>query len=155
MTQAETLSFATETRQLLKLMIHSLYSNREIFLRELISNASDALDKLRFEGYREPALLDGGGELHIEVECDPQAHTVTVRDNGIGMSREEVITNIGTIARSGTAEFLQSLQGDQTQDARLIGQFGVGFYSAFIVADHPPRRLSGWRRRALAVGRRG
>jgi molecular chaperone HtpG len=135
MTQAETLSFATETRQLLKLMIHSLYSNREIFLRELISNASDALDKLRFEGYREPALLDGGGELHIEVECDPQAHTVTVRDNGIGMSREEVITNIGTIARSGTAEFLQSLQGDQTQDARLIGQFGVGFYSAFIVAD--------------------
>lgn len=135
MTQAETLSFATETRQLLKLMIHSLYSNREIFLRELISNASDALDKLRFEGYREPALLDGGGELHIEVECDPQAHTVTVRDNGIGMSREEVIANIGTIARSGTAEFLQSLQAEQTQDARLIGQFGVGFYSAFIVAD--------------------
>ena len=135
MSQAETLSFATETRQLLKLMIHSLYSNREIFLRELVSNASDALDKLRFEGYREPALLEGGGELHIEVECDPQAHTVTVRDNGIGMSREEVIANIGTIARSGTAEFLQSLQGDQTQDARLIGQFGVGFYSAFIVAD--------------------
>ncbi|HCO43165.1 MAG TPA: molecular chaperone HtpG [Gammaproteobacteria bacterium] len=135
MSQAETLSFATETRQLLKLMIHSLYSNREIFLRELVSNASDALDKLRFEGYREPALLEGGGELRIEVECDPQAHTVTVRDNGIGMSREEVIANIGTIARSGTAEFLQSLQGDQTQDARLIGQFGVGFYSAFIVAD--------------------
>ena len=135
MSQAETLSFATETRQLLKLMIHSLYSNREIFLRELVSNASDALDKLRFEGYREPALLEGGGELHIEVECDPQAHTVTVRDNGIGMNREEVIANIGTIARSGTAEFLQSLQADQTQDARLIGQFGVGFYSAFIVAD--------------------
>ncbi|GAB4349059.1 MAG: molecular chaperone HtpG [Immundisolibacter sp.] len=135
MSQAETLSFATETRQLLKLMIHSLYSNREIFLRELISNASDALDKLRFEGYRQPALLDGGGELRIEVACDPQAHTVTVRDNGIGMNREEVIANIGTIARSGTAEFLQSLQGDQTKDARLIGQFGVGFYSAFIVAD--------------------
>ena len=135
MSQAETLSFATETRQLLKLMIHSLYSNREIFLRELVSNASDALDKLRFEGYREPAVLEGGGELHIEVECDPQAHTVTVRDNGIGMNREEVIANIGTIARSGTAEFLQSLQADQTQDARLIGQFGVGFYSAFIVAD--------------------
>lgn len=135
MSQAETLSFATETRQLLKLMIHSLYSNREIFLRELISNASDALDKLRFEGYREPALLDGGGELRIEVQCDPQAHTVTVRDNGIGMSREEVIANIGTIARSGTAEFLQSLQGDPAQGARLIGQFGVGFYSAFIVAD--------------------
>ena len=135
MTHPETLSFTTETRQLLKLMIHSLYSNREIFLRELISNASDALDKLRFEGYREPALLDGGGELRIEVECDPAAHTVTVRDNGIGMSREEVIANIGTIARSGTAEFMRAMQEAQTQDARLIGQFGVGFYSAFIVAD--------------------
>ena len=135
MSQAETLSFATETRQLLKLMIHSLYSNREIFLRELVSNASDALDKLRFEGYSDAALMDGGGELGIEIECDPQAHTVTVRDNGIGMSREEVIANIGTIAHSGTAEFLQTLQAGQTQDARLIGQFGVGFYSAFIVAD--------------------
>lgn len=135
MSQAETLSFATETRQLLKLMIHSLYSNREIFLRELVSNASDALDKLRFEGYSDAALLDGGGELGIEIECDPAAHTVTVRDNGIGMSREEVIANIGTIAHSGTAEFLKTLQAGQTQDARLIGQFGVGFYSAFIVAD--------------------
>ncbi|MFP5463274.1 MAG: molecular chaperone HtpG [Gammaproteobacteria bacterium] len=135
MSQAETLSFATETRQLLKLMIHSLYSNREIFLRELVSNASDALDKLRFEGYSDAALMDGGGELGIEIECDPEAHTVTVRDNGIGMSREEVIANIGTIAHSGTAEFLQTLQAGQTQDARLIGQFGVGFYSAFIVAD--------------------
>jgi len=139
MSQAETLSFATETSQLLKLMIHSLYSNREIFLRELVSNASDALDKLRFEGYSDAALMDGGGELGIEIECDPQAHTVTVRDNGIGMSREEVIANIGTIAHSGTAEFLKTLQAGQapgqTQDARLIGQFGVGFYSAFIVAD--------------------
>ncbi|WP_366949844.1 molecular chaperone HtpG [Immundisolibacter sp.] len=135
MTHAETLAFTTETSQLLNLMIHSLYSNREVFLRELVSNASDALDKLRFEGYREPALLDGGGELRIEVECDPVAHTVTVRDNGIGMSRQEVIANIGTIARSGTAEFMRALQEAQTQDARLIGQFGVGFYSAFIVAD--------------------
>ena len=135
MTHAETLAFTTETSQLLKLMIHSLYSNREIFLRELVSNASDALDKLRFEGYREGTLLDGGGELRIEIECDPAAHTVTVRDNGIGMSREEVIANIGTIARSGTAEFLKTLQENQTPDARLIGQFGVGFYSAFIVAD--------------------
>ena len=123
MTHAETLSFTTETSQLLKLMIHSLYSNREIFLRELVSNASDALDKLRFEGYSDGTLLDGGGELRIEIECDPAAHTVTVRDNGIGMSREEVIANIGTIARSGTAEFVKALQDSQTQDARLIGQF--------------------------------
>ncbi|MGE0810657.1 MAG: molecular chaperone HtpG [Immundisolibacter sp.] len=135
MTHAETLSFTTETSQLLKLMIHSLYSNREIFLRELVSNASDALDKLRFEGYSDGTLLDGGGELRIEIECDPAAHTVTVRDNGIGMSREEVIANIGTIARSGTAEFVKAMQDSKTQDARLIGQFGVGFYSAFIVAD--------------------
>ena len=135
MTHAETLAFTTETSQLLKLMIHSLYSNREIFLRELVSNASDALDKLRFEGYSDGTLLDGGGELRVEIECDPAAHTVTVRDNGIGMSREEVIANIGTIARSGTAEFVKALQDSQTQDARLIGQFGVGFYSAFIVAD--------------------
>ena len=135
MTHAETLAFTTETSQLLKLMIHSLYSNREIFLRELVSNASDALDKLRFEGYSDGTLLDGGGELRIEIECDPAAHTVTVRDNGIGMSREEVIANIGTIARSGTAEFVKALQDSKTQDARLIGQFGVGFYSAFIVAD--------------------
>jgi molecular chaperone HtpG len=127
MSATETLSFATETRQLLKLMIHSLYSNREIFLRELVSNASDALDKLRFEGYSDAALMDGGGELCIEIECDPEAHTVTVRDNGIGMSREEVSANIGTIAHSGTADFLKTLQAGQTQDARLIGQFGVGF----------------------------
>ena len=135
MSATETLSFATETRQLLKLMIHSLYGNREIFLRELISNASDALDKLRFEGYSDATLMDGGGELRIEVECDPVAHTVTVRDNGIGMSRDEVIANIGTIAHSGTAEFLQALESGQAKDANLIGEFGVGFYSAFIVAD--------------------
>ncbi|MGK2942712.1 MAG: molecular chaperone HtpG [Immundisolibacter sp.] len=135
MTQPETLSFATETRQLLKLMIHSLYSNREIFLRELISNASDALDKLRFEGYSNASLMDDGGELRIEVACDPIAHTVTVRDNGLGMSRDEVIANIGTIAHSGTNEFLQALESGQAKDANLIGQFGVGFYSAFIVAD--------------------
>jgi molecular chaperone HtpG len=131
----ETLSFQTEVSQLLHLMIHALYSNKEIFLRELVSNAADACDKLRFEALSDDALMEGEGELAIEVDCDPEARTVTVRDNGIGMSREEVIENIGTIARSGTREFLSRLTGDQAKDAHLIGQFGVGFYSAFIVAE--------------------
>jgi molecular chaperone HtpG len=131
----ETLSFQTEVSQLLHLMIHALYSNKEIFLRELVSNAADACDKLRFEALSDDALMEGEGELAIEVECDPKARTVIVRDNGIGMSREEVIENIGTIARSGTREFLSRLTGDQAKDAHLIGQFGVGFYSAFIVAE--------------------
>ena len=133
--QKETLEFQTEVTQLLHLMIHSLYSNKEIYLRELISNASDACDKLRFEALSDQALLEDDTDLHIQVEFDPDAHTITVRDNGIGMSREEVIHNIGTIAKSGTQEFLKSLTGDQTKDAQLIGQFGVGFYSSFIVAD--------------------
>jgi molecular chaperone HtpG len=131
----ETLSFQTEVSQLLHLMIHALYSNKEIFLRELVSNAADACDKLRFEALSDDALTEGEGELAIEVDYDPEARTVTVRDNGIGMSREEVIENIGTIARSGTREFLSRLTGDQAKDAHLIGQFGVGFYSAFIVAE--------------------
>lgn len=133
--QKENLQFQTEVNQLLHLMIHSLYSNKEIFLRELISNAADACDKLRFEGIGNDALYEGDSELHIEVEYDEAANTVTIRDNGIGMSREEVVKNIGTIARSGTKEFLQKLSGDQQKDAHLIGQFGVGFYSSFIVAD--------------------
>ena len=131
----ETLGFQTEVRQLLKLMIHSLYSNKEIFLRELISNASDAADKLRFEALSQADLLGDDPELGVRVEYDPDAATVAVVDNGIGMSRAELIENIGTIARSGTAEFLDALTGDQQKDASLIGQFGVGFYSAFIVAD--------------------
>ncbi len=131
----ETLGFQTEARQLLQLMIHSLYSNKEIFLRELISNASDAADKLRFEALQNDALYEGDAELAVTVEFDEEAGTVTIRDNGIGMSRDEVIANLGTIAKSGTAEFLQNLTGDQQKDSQLIGQFGVGFYSAFIVAD--------------------
>lgn len=131
----ETLDFQTEVRQLLHLMIHSLYSNKEIFLRELISNASDAADKLRFEALSDDALLEGDNDLRIRVEFDKQARTVTIADNGIGMSRSEVIDNIGTIAKSGTRQFLESLSGDQAKDTRLIGQFGVGFYSSFIVAD--------------------
>ncbi|APZ43671.1 molecular chaperone HtpG [Acidihalobacter ferrooxydans] len=134
-TQKETLQFQTEVNQLLKLMIHSLYSNKEIFLRELISNASDACDKLRFEALSDDALFEGDSELRVDVEFDAEAGTLTVRDNGIGMSRDEVITNIGTIAKSGTREFFDQLSGDQAKDAKLIGQFGVGFYSAFIVAD--------------------
>ena len=130
-----TRKFQTEARQLLHLMIHSLYSNKEIFLRELISNASDACDKLRFEALSEPALLGEDADFRIHVRFDPQARTITVADNGVGMSRQEVIDNIGTIARSGTQEFLAQLTGDQTKDAQLIGQFGVGFYSSFIVAD--------------------
>ena len=131
----ETLDFQTEVTQLLHLMIHSLYSNKEIFLRELISNGSDACDKLRFEALSDDALYEGGSALRIRVEFDAEQRTVTVSDNGIGMSRSEVIDNLGTIAKSGTRQFFDSLTGDQAKDSRLIGQFGVGFYSAFIVAD--------------------
>lgn len=131
----EHLSFQTEVKQLLNLMIHSLYSNKEIFLRELISNASDAADKLRFEGLTDGALYESDSDLKIRVSYDPTARTITIADNGIGMSRQEVIDHIGTIAKSGTREFFSSLTGDQAKDAHLIGQFGVGFYSAFIVAD--------------------
>ena len=131
----ETLGFQAEVRQLLKLMIHSLYSNKEIFLRELISNASDACDKLRFEALTDPALFEDRAELEIRVNVDKAARTITVSDNGVGMSRQEVIDNIGTIAKSGTREFFDRLTGDQAKDAHLIGQFGVGFYSSFIVAD--------------------
>jgi len=134
-TQKETLQFQTEVTELLHLMIHSLYSNREIFMRELISNASDACDKLRFEAISDEALFEQDTDLKIEVEFDKDKRTVTVRDNGIGMSRDEVVSNIGTIAKSGTREFFESLTGDQAKDAGLIGQFGVGFYSAFIVSD--------------------
>jgi molecular chaperone HtpG len=132
---AETLGFQTEAKQLLHLMIHSLYSNKEIFLRELISNASDATDKLRFEALENSALYEDDGELRIRIAIDEEAKTVEISDNGIGMSRDEVITNLGTIAKSGTAEFLKNLTGDQKQDSQLIGQFGVGFYSSFIVAE--------------------
>ncbi|SDY06356.1 molecular chaperone HtpG [Nitrosomonas sp. Nm33] len=131
----EHMSFQAEAKQLLKLMIHSLYSNKEIFLRELISNASDAADKLRFEGLTDIALYESDSDLKIRVSYDKEARTVTISDNGIGMSRQEVIDNIGTIAKSGTREFFNSLTGDQAKDAHLIGQFGVGFYSAFIIAD--------------------
>ena len=131
----ETLGFQTEARQLLHLMIHSLYSNKEIFLRELISNASDAADKLRFAALAKPDLLEDDPELKITVDFDPKKKTITISDNGIGMNREEIIENLGTIAKSGTAQFLESLTGDEKKDSRLIGQFGVGFYSAFIVAD--------------------
>jgi molecular chaperone HtpG len=131
----ETLGFQTEVKQLLQLMIHSLYSNREIFLRELVSNASDACDKLRFEAIDLPALYEGDGELKIRIEFDAQARTLSITDNGIGLSRQEAIDNLGTIARSGTREFFASLTGDKARDANLIGQFGVGFYSSFIVAD--------------------
>lgn len=131
----ETLGFQAEVKQLLQLMIHSLYSNREIFLRELISNASDACDKLRFEGLHNAALFENDSELDIHVSYNKEEKTITIADNGIGMSRDEVINNLGTIAKSGTREFFTRLSGDQQKDANLIGQFGVGFYSAFIVAD--------------------
>jgi molecular chaperone HtpG len=131
----QTHGFQAEVRELLQLMIHSLYSHREIFLRELISNASDANDRLRFAAIGDPGLLGQDTELDIRVEADPTAGTVTIRDNGIGMTREEAIANLGTIARSGTKEFFRSLSGDQQKASQLIGQFGVGFYSAFIVAD--------------------
>jgi molecular chaperone HtpG len=131
----ETRGFEAEAKQLLKLMIHSLYSNREVFLRELVSNASDAVDKLRFEALSHPEWLGEDSELRIRVAFDKAAHTVTIEDNGIGMSREELIENLGTIARSGTARFLERLTGDQQKDSQLIGQFGVGFYASFIVAQ--------------------
>ena len=133
--QKETLGFQSEAKQLLHLMIHSLYSNKEIFLRELVSNANDAIDKLRFESLSDPDLLQEGVELGITIDMDEDAKTITVTDNGIGMSREEAVSHLGTIAKSGTAQFLESLTGDQQKDAQLIGQFGVGFYSSFIVAD--------------------
>ncbi|MDE2155368.1 MAG: molecular chaperone HtpG [Xanthomonadaceae bacterium] len=132
---AETRKFEAEVAQVLHLVTHSLYSHKEIFLRELISNASDACDKLRFESIARPELSAGDSELHIDVSWDATARTVTVHDNGIGMTRDEVVANIGTIASSGTRRFLEAMSGEQKADARLIGQFGVGFYSAFVVAD--------------------
>ncbi|USY25953.1 molecular chaperone HtpG [Alcaligenes sp. 1735tsa3] len=132
---SETLGFQAEVKQLLHLMIHSLYSNKEIFLRELVSNASDACDKLRFEAIDNPALLEGDPEMRIRVEFDKDQRTITISDNGIGMSRDEAIANLGTIARSGTKEFFSQLTGDKQKDTQLIGQFGVGFYSSFIVAN--------------------
>ncbi|MBT9462032.1 MAG: molecular chaperone HtpG [Rugosibacter sp.] len=150
-TTRETLGFQTEVKQLLQLMIHSLYSNREIFLRELISNASDACDKLRFEALNHSALLENDSEFKIRVSFDKAARTITVSDNGIGMSREEAVANLGTIAKSGTREFFSQLSGDQKKDAGLIGQFGVGFYSSFIVAD----RVSVVTRRAGAAATEG
>src|SRR5690625_1732430 len=133
--EAETLGFQAEVKQLLQLMIHSLYSNKEIFLRELVSNASDACDKLRFEALDHPEWLQDGSPLRIRVEYDKDARTITVDDNGIGLSRDEAIANLGTIARSGTRDFFAQLTGDKQKDAQLIGQFGVGFYSSFIVAE--------------------
>ncbi|TWT22333.1 molecular chaperone HtpG [Luteimonas marina] len=134
-TTAETRKFEAEVAQVLHLVTHSLYSHKEIFLRELISNASDACDKLRFEAIANPDLLAGDGELHIDVSWDKDARTITLRDTGIGMSRDEVVANLGSIASSGTRRFLEAMSGEQKADARLIGQFGVGFYSAFVVAD--------------------
>ena len=133
-TQPQIKEFQSETKQVLRLVIHSLYSHKEIFLRELISNASDACEKLRFEALANPALL-GADTLSVTLIPDSAAGTLTVKDNGIGMTRDEVIDNLGTIARSGTKRFLEALSGDSAKDAQLIGQFGVGFYSAFIVAD--------------------
>ncbi len=134
-TAKETRGFETEAKQLLHLMIHSLYSNKEIFLRELVSNASDAADKLRFEALKDDNLFEGNSDLKILIDFDKDAKTVSITDNGIGMTRDEVVTNLGTIAKSGTAAFLSNLSGDEKKDSQLIGQFGVGFYSAFIVAD--------------------
>src|ERR1700680_985425 len=134
-TGRETLGFQAEVRELLNLMIHSLYSHKEIFLRELISNASDANDRLRFAAIAEPELLAQDPDLQITVAAAPKANTGTIRDSGIGMSRDEAVANLGTIARSGTAQFFRSLSGDQQKASQLIGQFGVGFYSAFIVAE--------------------
>ena len=133
--ESQTLGFQTEVKQLLQLMIHSLYSNKEIFLRELVSNASDAADKLRFEALSNSELFEGDGDLKIYLDVDKEQRTVTLTDNGIGMSRDEVVNNLGTIAKSGTADFIKQLSGDQAKDSNLIGQFGVGFYSAFIVAE--------------------
>ena len=134
-TSKETLGFQTEVQQLLHLMVHSLYSNKEIFLRELISNASDAADKLRFEALKDDKLFEEQPDLNIRVEFNKEQKTISVIDNGIGMSRDEIIENLGTIAKSGTKQFFEKLTGDQTKDSSLIGQFGVGFYSSFIVAE--------------------
>ena len=134
-TTKETLGFETEVNQLLNLVINSLYSNREIFLRELISNSADAADKLRFEALSDDALYEGDTELKISVDYSDKLKTVTVRDNGVGMAREEAVEHLGTIAKSGTKEFFSSLSGDAQADSQLIGQFGVGFYAAYIVAD--------------------
>lgn len=150
-TEKETLGFQTEAKQLLQLMIHSMYSNKEIFLRELVSNASDAADKLRFEAVSDGSLLAEDSDLKIRVVADSEAKTLTISDNGIGMSRDEVVANLGTIARSGTAEFLKNISGDGKKDSQLIGQFGVGFYSAFIVAE----RVEVLTRRAGAAASEG
>ncbi len=149
--QKETRGFQTEAKQLLHLMIHSLYSNREIFLRELVSNASDAADKLRFQALSDSSLYENDSELSIRIDFDKDAKTVTISDNGIGMSREDVVEHLGTIAKSGTAQFLESMSGDEKKDSQLIGQFGVGFYSAFIVAD----RVEVFTRRAGAAAAEG
>src|SRR3546814_14654841 len=133
---SETLGFQAEVKQLLHLMIHSLYSNKEIFLRELVSNASDACDKLRFQAIDNPELFQGDTELRIRVEYDKDQRTITISDNGIGMTRDEAVSHLGTIARSGTTEFFSKLTGDKQKDAQLIGQFRGGFYSAFIYAHH-------------------
>ena len=133
-TQKETMGFKTEVKQLLHLMIHSLYSNKEIFLRELVSNASDACDKLRFESVSNADLYEGDSDLAIHIDFDKETNTVTIEDNGIGMSRDDVVNHLGTIAKSGTSDFLSKLSGDEKQDSQLIGQFGVGFYASFIVA---------------------
>ena len=136
MGKSKTKSFQTETKQLLQLMIHSLYSNKEIFLRELISNASDALDKLRFKSISSSKLASLSDDLKIKIIVDEKNKTITISDNGIGMFEEEIIENIGTIARSGTAEFLGKLTGDKKKDSNLIGQFGVGFYSVFMTVSY-------------------
>ncbi|MEO7338208.1 MAG: ATP-binding protein, partial [Caldimonas sp.] len=133
--EKQTLSFQAEVKQILHLVTHSLYSNKEIFLRELISNASDACDKLRFEALNDSALYEDSPNLEVRVAFDADAKTITIVDNGIGLSESEAIANLGTIAKSGTREFMSALEGDQKKDAQLIGQFGVGFYSGFIVAD--------------------
>ena len=133
--EKQTLGFQAEVKQLLQLMIHSLYSNKEIFLRELISNASDASDKLRFEAINNDGLFEGDSALDIRIDFDKEARTISITDKGIGLSQQEAIEHLGTIAKSGTKEFFSKLSGDQQKDAALIGQFGVGFYSGFIVAD--------------------
>ena len=133
--EKQTLSFQAEVKQILHLVTHSLYSNKEIFLRELISNASDACDKLRFEALDNAALYEDQPNLEVRIAFDPEAKTITISDNGIGLSSAEAVANLGTIAKSGTREFMSALEGDQKKDAQLIGQFGVGFYSGFIVAD--------------------
>ena len=135
MARAKTKSFQTETKQLMQLMIHSLYSNKEIFLRELVSNASDALDKIRFQSIENSKLLGEDSDLKINIHLNAKNNTITISDNGIGMNEEEIIQNIGTIAKSGTAQFLADMAGEKKKDSNLIGQFGVGFYSVFMVAD--------------------